>query len=337
MLEIYGVRILAWGIGICSALLTGIFTSSFGGDNTALMIICFAVGVFLSAMCPVTFNFTARAAVDGKWVLFALLLVFAVLFACNDVVTNGGTSAMFRQSEMTLADNQNDKAKNARSQVVQLEKRISEIRQTTAWKGEWQSPKAYDDLIEAAQLIRDNEARRGGCGPICEEKTKELANLTAAKANALHRHALKQEMIALERDLKEAKVASAETPTRASAALTHATNLAAGLSGQINPDGKEKFWANYKLSALFGLTVTLASIAASILYGVVVGTAKREHHERYVTNRILADDRPEGKAESLHAVTLMKNQPPEKRRQDFLKQLSGIMEDIDNTVGRRAA
>ncbi len=335
--EVYGVRTLAWGLAICSAILTGIFTASFGGDSWVLVPICFIVGTLLSAMCPVMFNFAARAVAEMNFWRVAIAVPFALLFGFSDIVTNGGTSAMFRQSEMTLADNQNDKAKNARSEVMRIESRIADIRADTAWTGTYRAAGAYDKLIESGEAYVRMEAARGGCKTKCEARMRELDSLRAERTNASRREALKAETVTLERELKAAKVASAETPTRASSATTHATNLAAGISGQINPDDKEKFWANYKLSALFGISVTLACIAASIISGLVSGAAGRSQSERYVTNRIISDDRPEADAEALHAVSIINKQPPAQRREDFLKQLSAIMDDIDNTVGRRAA
>jgi len=259
------LRVMTWLIAACSCVLTGIFGATFGGENWVLISIFFIVFCLISALCPILVNNFFSTLLRSNYGRAGILAPFAVFFVFTDLVTNGGTAALFRQADLVRTDNQNTKARDARSEVVRIEKRIAEIRGQTAWQTNYLAPKAYDDQIEAARLIRDNEAKRGGCGRLCEQKTQAMADLTAAKANALHRQSLKTEMVTLERELKEAKVSSAETPTKASAALTHASNVAAGLTGQIEPGAEPTFWANYGLSLWSGVAVTVASMAAAVL------------------------------------------------------------------------
>lgn len=304
------LRSVSWVIALCSAILTGIFGATFGGNNWFLIAVFFLAFSLISALCPILVNTFFSTLLRMKYVHAAILAPFAVFFVFTDLVTNGGTAALFRQADLVRTDNQNTKARDARSEVTRLEKRAREIRATTAWKGTWQSPKAYDDLIAAARLIRDNEAKRGGCGPICEQKTRELADLSAAKANALQREALKKELTNIEIELRSAKLRSAETPTRASAALTHAHNVAAGLTGQVDPGDKATFWANYGLSLWSGVAVTFASMAAAILLafsGAVQGSYRQQYEPQAPAweRNPIPDMRPQAPQETADGQTIV--------------------------------
>jgi len=257
---------IAFIIGGCSAVLTGIFGSTFGGESLVLTAICFLMFFCISILSPILFSALTRSILQrnvGRIVVFAF---FAVIFFSNDVLTNAGTIAHFRKSELVITDNQNDKAKNARKEVTRIERRIADIRATTAWRTQYLAPEAYEPLIKAKRLQRRNEeTKRGGCGIKCEGFQTELGELEANQRNAFTRKALKAELVELERELKDAKISSAETPTEASAALEHARNVAAGFTGQMDPDKTSRFWANYGLSAWGGLATSLAAIAAAIL------------------------------------------------------------------------
>ena len=324
---------ISWIIAICSAILTGIFGATFGGNSWFLIGVFFLVFALISALCPILINTFFSTLLRQNYARAVILAPFALFFVFTDLITNGGTAALFRQADLVRTDNQNTRAKDARNEVKRLEKRAAEIRATTAWKGAWQSPAAYDDMIEAARLIRDNEARRGGCGPLCEQKTLELAELTAAKANALQREALKKELLNIEGELRAAKATSAETPTQASAALTHAQNVAAGLTWQVDPDEKSTFWANYGLSLWSGIAVTFASMAAAIL--LAFSGAMQRHASPYDEpypqpweTRPLADMRPNAAQETARGQTIVL-QSQEDHTDDSLSLLMEAVERIN--------
>lgn len=259
------LRAMAWMIAACSCVLTGIYGSTFGGDSWFLIGLFFFVFCLISALCPILVNNFFSTLLRTNYARAVILAPFALFFVFVDLVTNGGTAALFREADLVRTDNQNTNAKNTRSEVGRLQKRIAEIRADVAWTGKWRAVGAYDKLIANGEKYVELETKRGGCGPICEKRMRELDSLRSERVNAERREALKAEMVTLERELKDAKVAVAETPTKASAALTHARNLAAGLTGQIEPGGEATFWANYGLSLLSGIAVTLASMAAAIL------------------------------------------------------------------------
>jgi hypothetical protein len=297
------LEMIAWTIAVCSCILTGIFGSTFGGDSWFLMAVFFIVFALISALCPILVNRTFSTLVRGNYVRVAILAPFAVFFIFTDLVTNGGTAALFRQADLVRADNQNTNAKNARSQVQRLEKRIAEIRADVTWTGSFRAPGAYDKLIESGEKYVEMESKRGGCGVKCEARMRELDSLRSERVNALRREALKTEMVTLERELKDAKVQVTETPTQASAALTHASNVAAGITGQVDPSAGAKFWANYGLSIWSGIAVTFASMAAAILLAFSGASmpARREPEPPAWERNPLPDLRPTAKQEAEEA------------------------------------
>lgn len=258
-----------------SALMTGIFGWTLANDNYLIGLILFSMFAALSVLSPVLWEFAAKQFRGGMWRVAGLAAAFASFFFAYDVVTNFGTSSLFRASEIVTADNQNDRAQNARAEVARLQKRISDIRATTAWQGKYNNPDAYDELIQSATKYIDLETRRGGCGSKCEERMRERDELVAAQANAQQREALKKEMLSLEVELKSAKSAAGDTPTVASAALTHATNIGAAFTGQMEPDSATKFWSNYGLNAMVAFGISLAGIVTSMMLGWISGPSHR--------------------------------------------------------------
>jgi len=196
-----------------------------------------------------------------------------VLFAGANIITDYGSSASIRDALTVKTQNANTLARDARTEVNRIEKRIAEIRAQTAWKTTYLAPAAYDGLIRAAELIRDNEAKRGGCGRICEQKTKELEDLNANKANAEQRLALKAEMVQLERELVEAKAKSADTPVESSAAMAQVKSLVSWVTLFIfgNTTGEQgdvaMFWGNNSIMLVTCVLTTLGIIYLSFEIG----------------------------------------------------------------------
>jgi hypothetical protein len=341
---------LAIAIAGCSAILTGIFGSTFGGSNWFLTLICFAVFFMISLLCPILFNAVTRAVLSWRKGMIIVLVPFAGFFLCVDIVTNFGTTALFREAELKSADNQNNKARNWRKEVERLEKDIAGIRATTAWKGVYigesgtryvlTDPKAFDKQIAIQKDLVEQEAARVRCGPKCEERQRKLQELEAARANAIEREGLMDQMRSLSIELKEAKVAAAETPTKASAALTHARNFAAGFSGQMDPGERDQFWANYKLSAIGGLSITFASIVASILVGFSSASLSRvppPQPAQWAPNPYLTDTRttaPQETAAGQHTLIMRSDTV---RQDDSMEALQLALQRLDQKFNLGAA
>ncbi len=197
----------------------------------------------------------------GDYIGFGRCVVLGALFAAANIVTDYGSSAAIRDNNIVSSQNQNTKARDTRSEIKRLQTRISEIKAQTAWQGTFLAPEAYDPLIEAAKLYVANEAKRGGCGPICERKTREMADLQAAKQNSLQRQSLKAEMKVLEAELVDAKRMSATTAqTVSSPALAQVKSVIAWFTLSRSPDAGSLWWGNNSIMLWGSVIITLAII-----------------------------------------------------------------------------
>lgn len=101
------IRVVSWCIAVCSAILTGIFGATFGGDNWFLIGVFFTVFALISALCPILVNAFFANALRSNIVNAVILGPFMVFFVFTDLVTNGGTAALFRQADLVRTDNPN--------------------------------------------------------------------------------------------------------------------------------------------------------------------------------------------------------------------------------------
>jgi len=299
------IAYLNFFITLGSAFITGVFGWSLGGDAMFMAAVLAVVFFTISYLVFQVWKFWAVKLLAGEMRTAVILLPVAVFFFAYDVVTNYGAGALYRAEEANQAVNQNVNARNARAEVTRLEKRISDIRATTAWQGTYNAPEAYQELITSAnEYIRLEEAR-GGCGPKCEARMRERDELIAAQANARKRAALKAEMLELEGELKAAKARVFDTPSTASAALTHATNFGAFFTGQLEPDESVRFWSNNGLTAFSALATTLAGIVSSVMLGLL-GYAPPQREPWFANAKQIAADtsRPNVTPKSSDALPL---------------------------------
>jgi len=250
------------GLTIGSMGFTAYFGWTAGGDMLWACLLGAFVGALMSFCSPLLWKETGVKQHQGRPQVAAILGIFAAMFLIVDAVTNVGAVFAMRQSEIVGSQHQTSLAGDARNEVQRLESRIAEIREQTAWKTTYLAPEAYDSLIEAAELVRANEEKRGGCGPLCEQKTKEKAELEANRANAMHRQALKAEMVTLESELVDAKAQVHDTPPKVSAVWTQVEKLAAMATLDIDPSQTTKETAYLLITGFFGLAT---SIGAAIL------------------------------------------------------------------------
>lgn len=246
---------------------TGFFGWVGGGEYTLLCILG-AIGLpCISLMSPLLWASAGRHMAAGRGKVAIAAMLFGSVFMLIDAVTNIGAVFMARQTEIVGATNQNTKAGDLRGEVKRLNDRIASIKGQAAWQTSYLDPAAYDSLIAAAELIRNNEAKRGGCGRLCEDKTKELASLQANKANALQRRALLDEMRGLERELVDVKARSADTQTVASAALTQIEKLAQLFTGSLAPTADMKERVYLLITAVLGLVMSIAPAVGGFFIG----------------------------------------------------------------------
>lgn len=262
-------------IVIGSALLTGVFGYTLGGSSIILGGVFFAIFAALSLLVPVLSEYTGQQAHAGNWRVASITGGFAAIFFLYDVATNFGTGAMFRELELTTASNANTKAKDVRNDVSRIQGRIDTIVKRTAWQTDYLAPESYDSEILKFKSETENGRNIFQRSKECSNTTLEssqrvcqgIASALANKQNAIERKGLKAEMQQLERELADAKARSADTPTVASAAMTHARNAGAFITGSMEPSDKALFWSNYGLTFSAALMCSLAGFVTSLLLG----------------------------------------------------------------------
>lgn len=145
-----------------------------------------------------------------------------------------GYGAGVRLGDMQQTGVQNTKYEDGRAKVAE-NKALVEM--WTATKNELEAQNAWvasvsaDGLkaqVAAATLSIDQEAKRGGCGPKCLERTKEKADLENRIAIAEKVSDLTNRIDAAQRKIDEYRVASEQTDYRSSAVVNQ-NNVAAQL------------------------------------------------------------------------------------------------------------
>jgi hypothetical protein len=182
----------------------------------------------------------------------------ALFLLVANLATDYSASSTLRDLAKTNTEVQNTNASNAINEVARLEKRASEIRAQTAWQSTYLAPSAYDSLIDAARLIRDNEARRGGCGPLCERKTTEMAELQANKANAEQRAVLVAEMKQVSEELRNAKSNVKETPKVGNPALAPIIGLVSWATLSLDHETAQVQWGLNSFVLMLTAVITAA-------------------------------------------------------------------------------
>ncbi|MGI9521254.1 MAG: hypothetical protein ACR2PG_06345 [Hyphomicrobiaceae bacterium] len=235
-----------------SSLMKPIYFGALGGLSTML--------AFLPVVAAAMFG---RRSIALSFLGGVVVAIYIGGFVANFFSNYGLTAAIFK-SDIVAADHANRSRADARAMVQRLRARDAELTRRIALKPAIGpdvrlAPEAYAKLIETARLIRDNEARRGGCGPLCEAKTKELKDLEAAQANAVDRLAMIAERRQVRRALADAEVAAASHPPAVSVAKHQAEALASLLTQRLDLDKSVTDWTLIYVAA--GISVLVSVFA----------------------------------------------------------------------------
>ncbi len=225
-----------------------------------------------------------------------VVIIYAGGFGANFVSNYGLSSAVF-EGNITQANNANLLFSDARSKVERLRKRDVELTSQINFKpkvggGVWLAPEAYDKLASAAQLIRDNEAKRGGCGPICEQKTQELVDIQAAKENAIARQAAIAERKQVRSELKEAEEQAAKKPEQVSVAAAQVNALATLFTQTLSPEKSTKDWTLIYVAVAISLAISIFAHLCNLVVALNLAKVEEEPEQpKYAQNGWLPDNR----------------------------------------------
>ena len=197
-----------------------------------------------------------------------VMLIYVGGFGAN-FYSNYGLSASVFKGNIIAAQNANTTHSDVRERVKRLRKRVSDLTKAINFEGGvvlsdtkqkvyFNSPNAYDELIAAYSVKRENEdKKRGGCGIKCEGFIADVANLKGAKANAEKRLAFIQERSQTRKELKTAEAIAKETPKTFSVAAGQSEYLARLWEGKLDPDKKVMDWALIYVAVGISLSVSV--------------------------------------------------------------------------------
>ena len=217
-----------------------------------------------------------------KWIGQGLAAVWLIAFGFN-VYSNMGVATSDRQQNIVNADFANDTRGDKIKTRDEMQKKLAffegrraklEDQMATLSEkqvGGWsitvtpgQSPDSFDGMIQAKTLERDNESKRGGCGPKCEARTNELAHLQSLRALAVSLKDNKEQHAATLKVLDKTRKDIAATPpghstVKAQSSL-HALIGDFRLSGEVSKDNLQ---ASNNFTGVF-VAFVLAIVAAGI-------------------------------------------------------------------------
>ncbi|HAF39540.1 MAG TPA: hypothetical protein DCG72_11195 [Gammaproteobacteria bacterium] len=234
-----------------------------------------------------------------RWFFNSLALLVVIIYAGGfgaNFVSNYGLSSAVFEGNITQANNANLLFSDARSKVERLRKRDLELTSQINFKpkvggGVWLAPEAYDKLASAAQLIRDNEAKRGGCGPICEQKTQELVDIQAAKENAIARQAAIAERKQIRSELKEAEEQAAKKPEQISVAAAQVNALATLFTQSLDPEKSTKDWTLIYVAVAISLAISVFAHLCNLVVALNLAKVEDEPESQHARNGWLPDAR----------------------------------------------
>lgn len=189
------------------------------------------------------------------------------------------------QNNVQQTDNNNQRYADARAKIQRLRKRDKELTEqinfVPAVAGGIQlSPEAWGKKIETAKLRRDNEAKRGGCGRICEQRTQELTDMQAAKVNASARLVAIEERKQIRSELAEAETFAAAKPKTISVAQTQAASIAQWFDQNLDVERSKKDWAMLYISAGISLMISVFAHLCNLIRAMDLAGATKPVRER---------------------------------------------------------
>jgi len=263
---------------VASALMSGLFASTLADWWVAsvLMAAVGASGTVIWASCAIAIRYFWDR---REYVSVGAMAILALIVGLWDFTSNFGSLSWQRTSTVIQADFQRTAYTDARKTVTDNEDWIKSLRhivtrleQESTWLPS-RPPSSFDAPIQAAALAVKLEASRGGCGPVCETRTRELAELRAKQAMAVSYVEKKAEIARLQKVIEDSRDRSLSAPPPKSGAVLQSENLASLATVSLVPHADAVQWAN-KLTALLAailLCVGLPLAQYLMAYGLPSG------------------------------------------------------------------
>lgn len=263
-------RYAAMACSLASAILTGIFAWNQG----EWWLISMACVLFLVAcsLCSDYINlFVVEAWRARRWGMVAVFGAGAAFVFTLNLISNIGSVGWQRDTLIKAATVQNTRYDDARDQVVEgkaslemWKARLAKLEAENAWSSTVTAD-ALRARLDSAQLAIDQEAKRGGCGPRCLERTKERDDLQARIAIAEETGTLRKQIEATKAILAKHRAKSENTETKVAAPASQAKFFASMATISLTPTDTATTWTDRGIASWIALGLCIAPI----LFGLI--------------------------------------------------------------------
>lgn len=265
----------------CSAA-SAVLTAYFGFNQHPHAVIAFAIAVFFVS-CSLASDYIVLFIVD-QWRkgsrLVVVGLVAAGAFVCSlNLMSNIGSVGWQKDMTVTEAKVQTTNYTDIGVTIAKAEDNeriyINRIAQLSEANGGWVTTVTADALrarLPGLELAIQQESKRGGCGPICLQRTKE-------RDDVLARIAVREEMSKTEAMLKATREALAKLRDERSkqkpavaAADSQSRFFASLVKFDLKPSDEAKAWTSVGISTWVAIGLWVAPILFGFI-GWMTGTA----------------------------------------------------------------
>lgn len=265
---------------IAAAVVSMAFTGYFGwitaGDSTFAKVFNGFGGVIISFAVPAFFFLAAVAAEKRAASAWWTFIVLGGIFAFADAASNTGALFAMREGSKLEARHATTVSHDIRDKVERLRTRIKTLETETSFQSEvetsdgrkfwFAAPTGYNQLIKAYELkLYNEEHKRGGCGLKCEGFKTDVANLIAAKENAIIRVGKLNDLSQRRAELREAETQAAETPGKVSPIDVITAKIGSIAQWDLNPGENTKAFVYLLITMFLGTVLTVLS--AGLSYG----------------------------------------------------------------------
>lgn len=230
---------------ICSMYLSGLFGWIIGEGAFPLNLVLAICWGSTPIAVAIMFGLAAEKLHENRLFYTKVYWFFGAVFLIANIGFDYSSASVVREMVAVKATNANTKADDVRTQITNLDARISKMKGEKAWTTEWQAPSVYAAEIENLKGVFIYK-RSKECKDQTLADTYELCNKIASKqgdmANAQRRLKLIEELKQLESERKDLAAQSGETEHVANPALAQVKAIGAWFTGSMDPNKVQSFW-----------------------------------------------------------------------------------------------
>lgn len=255
-----------------AALVTGCLMAAEFGRSMSLLHA--ATLCLLSVAAAFLFPYVDHLRRNGSRTAATGLAVVGVIFISVEYFSHLGYTVghRVRDTEETLVQNtkydgRQEQVAEAKASLALAEKQLSALMDQNAWAASVTAD-ALRARLESANLAITQEAKRGGCGKLCLERTKERDGLQSQIATAEQKGKLLDQIESTKKWIASARE-KAEGTQHVSSKIVSQTKFVSQLATlELEPGKAALTWSQIAIGAMIALVTTfLAPVCYFIAFG----------------------------------------------------------------------